>query len=100
MCIRLFRRDRSDHCAQDLVLRSEAHLLTAGEYKNLVDRSESTGTMSNHNNDGSASPCTIDRIGESTLALFIEVGIGFVQHNEERIVIQSARECYPLSLAG
>ena len=99
MCIRLFRRDRPKHCAQDLVLRSEAHLLTAGKYENLVDRSEGTGTMGNHNNDGSAAPCTIDRIGECALALFIEVGIGFVQHNEKRIVIQSASECYPLSLA-
>ncbi len=56
--------------------------------------------MCNHDHDAAARAYFHNRLGQRLVALGVEVGIRLVEHHEERIAIERARERDALALAG
>ncbi len=55
--------------------------------------------MGHHDADAPPRPDPEDRRGEGVLALGVEVGVGLVQHHEERVAVEGAGEADALALA-
>ena len=56
--------------------------------------------MGNDDDDAAACPDAHDRFTECLLALCIQIGVGFVEDDEERLSIQGTGKGYALALAG
>ena len=56
--------------------------------------------MGNDDHDAAARAHAENRLGQRLLAFGIEIGIGLVEHDQERIAIERARERDPLLLSG
>lgn len=90
----------TDDLCQHFVLRPEGLLTPAGDREDMVDRDQRTRTMRNANDDAAARANAENGLGERILAFCIEIRIWFVEHDEERIAVERARQRDPLPLSG
>ena len=68
--------------------------------KNLVDAGDRARPMRDDDDDAVALAHAENRLGQSFVALRVEIGIGLVEHDQERIAIERAGERDALRLAG
>src|ERR1700761_475203 len=94
------RRGRRRQPREDLLFRSELLLAALGHDQNIVDTGNGTRTMGYHDRDGATRPQAENGPGQRFVAFGVEVRIGLVENDQERIAIESARERDALGLSG
>src|SRR5262245_15028395 len=82
------------------MLRSKEELPTLAQNQNLVDRCQRAWTVGDYDGDAATGPHTQDRRSQRLLPFVIEIGVGFIKHDEERITIKRARKRHTLPLTG
>lgn len=66
----------------------------------LIEAGEDAGSVSNDDHDCAARSCRRDRPIERSLALWIEVRVRLVEHDEKRIAVHRPGQGYALALTG
>ena len=56
--------------------------------------------MRDHNQDTPTLAHSLDRLGEGLIALSIEVRVGLIEHDQERIAVEGSCQSQPLALTG
>src|SRR5262249_15851007 len=80
---------------QAVVFRPEGHrasLLHCGDKAPAGNR---RGAMRDPHDDAAAGADAENRLGQGRIAVRIQIGVRFVQHDQKRIVIEGAGERYP-----
>src|SRR5262245_28576598 len=86
--------------AKDDVARTEGLLDAVAEDQDLVALLERRRPMRDDDDDGAALLELPQRLLQGDFALAVEVGVGFVEHDQEWIAIKRACECDALPLSG
>ena len=66
----------------------------------MIDRLDPDRPMRDDHHDGAALARAADRAGQRLVAFGIEIGIRLVEHDQERIAVERARQRDALRLAG
>jgi len=85
---------------EDFLFRPELLLATFAHDEDIVDAGDGARTVGDDDDDSPACPHPEDGTGQRFIALRVEVGIGFVEHDQEGIPIKRARQRDALRLAG
>ena len=85
---------------EDFLFRPELLLAALGHDQNVVDAGDGARPMRDHHDDAAARAHAEDGAGQRLVAFRVEVGIGLVEHDQERIAIERARQRDALRLAG
>ena len=91
-----FRRDLGQHLGRC----AEALHGSLAQHQEFVRGFEQAGAMGDDDARGSLFLERAERRMQGLLALGVEIGIGFVQHDEARVAIQGTRQRDPLPLPG
>jgi len=91
-------RLRSD--AENLVLRTERLYCAAAHDEDLVEAGKRRRAMCDDDGNAAARPHGLDSARQCRVALRIKVGVGFIEHNKERIAVERAGERDTLALAS
>ena len=98
----LDRRDdvRPEHLAQHFFLLAEGGDAAVDHGERHVDAFERARPVRDDDGDAAAPAHRQDRLGQRRVALGVEVGVGLVEDDEERVAIERAGERDALALAG
>ncbi len=83
---------------QDLIARPERLLLAVGENEHLLAGRKRRRPMGDQHHDGAARLHVEDRPLQRRLALAVEVGVGLIEDDQERLAVDGARERDALAL--
>ena len=70
---------------QDFLLRPELLLAALGHDQSMVDAGDRARAMGDHHDDAAARAHAEDGVRQRLVAFGVEIGIGLVEHDEERI---------------
>ena len=91
---------RAGRLGQDLVLRPEGLLRSSHHCQHVVHSRQRAWSMRDDDHDPAARANAENGLGERLLAFGIEIGIGLVEHDQERLAVESARERNSLLLSS
>ena len=97
---RLLRLLWTEQLRQNFVARAHGVDAAVDHGEHLVDAGERARPMRHHDHDAAARAHAQDRLRQRLVAVGIEIGIRLVQHDQERIAIERARQRDALALAG
>src|SRR6185503_5838390 len=86
--------------AEDQVLGAKGQGTTIRHEQQLVDSHEGDGAMGDDDDNSTPRPYAVDGAGERLVAGGIEVGIGFIEDDQEGIAVQRPCERNALALSG
>src|SRR5262245_19155867 len=99
-----WRRRCNRRWAQNLckynVFRSKLDLPATIHDKDLVDAGNGAWPMCDHDDDSITRANVQDRPSQSFIALGVQIGVWFVEHDQKRLAIEGPCECNPLRLTG
>ena len=90
---------RLHHLGQHRVLGSERLHAPLGHHHQLVDAGERAGAMRDDDDDAAARAHAHNGLRQRLIAVGVEIGVGLVEHDQERIAVERAgqRDALPLS---
>ena len=94
------RRLGRQNLSQRLVARAVGLLRAVGEPQHLVARRQRRRPVRDHDDDRAPRLGALDRGQQRGLAVLVEIGVGFVEHQQERIAVERARQRDALALAA
>ena len=94
------QRRRLHQLGQDLVLRTERLLTALLHHQQEIDAGDRARPMRDDDDDAAARATREDRLGQGFVAFGIEIGIRLVEHDQERIAVERARQRDALRLTG
>jgi hypothetical protein len=83
-----------------LVPRPEELRPSVDHHQHEVDAGERAGPVRDHDGDTASRPHPCNRLGQRFLAFGIQIGIGLVEHHQERLAVERTRQSNSLLLAG
>lgn len=87
---------RLPHLLQHLILVTESDLATGSQHQQPVDGDDGAWAMRDDDDHAAAGA----DLGQRCLAFGIEIGIGLVEHDQERLAEECPCETYALPLPG
>ena len=94
------RRDALQHLAEHGFLRPERLHAAVLQHQQLIDRLDADRPVRHHDHDGAALARAAHRTRQRLVALAVEIGVRLVEHDQERIAVERARQRHALGLAG
>src|SRR5579871_1801271 len=92
--------DPLQHLAKHLFLRPKRLEAAVLDHQDVVDAFNTDWPVRHHDDDAAAGANRLHGAGQRDVAFGIEVGVRFVQHQQERRIIQRARQRDTLGLPG
>src|ERR1700760_4576004 len=89
-------RRRIANTGEDLLARTECYRLAFVEHHGHVQRGERARAMRDHDDDGLVAPQDIDSAMQRVFTIGVQIGVWFVEHDQERIAKYRARQTDPL----